>query len=146
MKTIDKPVIVEQTFNTSIHRVWDALTKLDEMKTWFFNAIESFVPEKGFETEFVVQVENRTFTHLWKITEVIPGKKIVYNWKYKEYPGDSFVTFELSNHNSNTKLKLTTEVIEDFASNIPEFTRESCENGWNYFIKESLKNYLELNR
>ena len=146
MKTTDKPVIVEQTFNKSIQIVWHVITNLNDMKKWFFNNIESFVPEEGFETQFPVQVKNRKFTHLWKLTQVIPNKKIVYNWKYKEYAGDSFVTFELTENKGNTKLKLTTEVIEDFAENIPEFTRESCKNGWHYFIKKSLKDYLELNR
>lgn len=146
MKTSDKPVTVEQTFNVSIQRVWESITKLDEMKAWYFNNIESFIPEKGFETQFTVQVENRNYTHLWRITEVIPNQKIVYNWKYEEYPGDSLVTFELSEQDSHTKLKLSAKVVEDFPSNIPEFTRESCENGWSYFIKKSLKNYLELNR
>jgi len=146
MKTSDKPVTVEQNFNVSIQRVWEAITKLDEMKAWYFNIIESFIPEKGFETQFTIQVENRNYTHLWRITEVIPNQKIAYTWKYEEYPGDSIVTFELSEQDSLTKLKLSANVVEDFPSNIPEFTRESCENGWNYFIKESLKNYLELNR
>ena len=59
------------------------------------NNIESFEPKIGFKTQFKVKSEDRTFTHLWTITEVEPLKKIVYNWKYEEYAGDSFVYFEL---------------------------------------------------
>lgn len=30
-----KPIIVEQTFNSPIQVVWDALTKEEQMKQWF---------------------------------------------------------------------------------------------------------------
>jgi hypothetical protein len=42
-----------------------------------------------------------------------------------------------------TKLTLTARVVEDFDDSIPEFKRESCVAGWNYFIKERLSDYLE---
>jgi len=145
MKTTDEPVIVEQTFNTSIDKVWKAITERDQMTQWFFENIESFRPEVGFETQFEVHVEGRVFTHLWKLTEVILHQKITYNWKYEEYPGDAFVTFELIEENSHVKLKLSFEVVEDFQDGIPEFTRESCIDGWNYFVGKNLKEYLETN-
>ena len=142
MKSTNAPIIVEETYSVSMKNVWDAITELDQMKMWFFNQIESFKAEKGFETQFVVEVENRKFTHLWKITEVIPNQKIKYNWRYKEYKGDSFVTFELAKEANYIKLKLTAEVVSSFPSDIPEFTRESGINGWEYFIKKSLTEYL----
>lgn len=49
------------------------------MRQWFFENIESFKPEVGFETQFNVQAESRNFLHMWKIIEVVPMKKIVYN-------------------------------------------------------------------
>jgi hypothetical protein len=38
---------------------------------------------------------------------------------------------------------LTVEVLEDFPDDIPEFRRESCIGGWNYFINHRLKEYLD---
>jgi len=143
MRNTDEPIIVEQTFDASIGKVWNAITKLDEMKQWFFKEIESFKPEVGFETQFVVQVDDRKFLHLWKLIEVIPMKKITYNWRYDHIPGDSLVMFELLEQNDQTKLKLTHEVIESFPEDIPEFSLESGIEGWTYFIKESLKEYLD---
>jgi uncharacterized protein YndB with AHSA1/START domain len=145
MKSTDAPVIVEQTFTASIQNVWNALTKLDEMKQWYFADIKSFRPEVGFETRFRVQVEDRKFTHLWKVTEVLPLQKITYNWKYEEYPGDSFVTFELLQEQRKVKLRLLVKIVENFPSHIPEFSRESCIGGWNYFIKKNLTEYLAAN-
>ena len=143
MNSSDDPIIVEQIYNSSIHKVWNAITKLDQMKQWYFDNITSFSPVVGFETQFEVKVEDRTFTHLWKLTEVIPLQKIVYNWKYEEYPGDSSVTFELSELDNQTKLRLTHHVEESFPDDIPEFTRESGILGWNFLIKERLKEYLK---
>ena len=55
MRKSDKPIIVEQTFNTSIETVWNAITEVDQMRKWFFDNIPSFKPEVGFETQFDVQ-------------------------------------------------------------------------------------------
>ncbi len=144
---VDKPesVIVEQTFNTSINRVWDAITNVEQMRQWFFENIKSFKPEVGFSTKFNVQSQDRDFIHLWELTEVLVKKRIVYNWKYEGYPGDSFVTFELFEQENGTKLRLTHEVTENFPADIPEFSRESCTEGWNYFIKNRLKEFLGKN-
>jgi len=146
MKKTDPPVIVEQVFKTPINEVWAAITNLPQMKQWFFENIPAFEPKVGFETVFIVENEGRVFPHLWKITEVEPLRKIKYNWKYNGYAGDSDVVFELIEDNSQTTLKLTHNVLESFSSHIPEFTRESCLEGWNYFIKQSLKAYLEGSR
>jgi uncharacterized protein YndB with AHSA1/START domain len=145
VKDTKEPIVVEQTFNTSINNVWNAITKVDQMRKWFFENIESFKPEVGFKTQFSVQSQDRSFLHLWKLTEVIHMKKIVYNWKYGSYSGNSFVTFELFEQENQTKLRLTHEVIESFPKDIPEFSRDSGIEGWNYFIRNRLKEFLKIN-
>ena len=143
---INQPIIVEQSFNVSIKTVWNAITEIDQMRQWFFNNIEDFKPEVGFKTQFNVQSEERNFLHLWEITEVDPFKKIVYNWRYGDYPGNSFVHFELFEQNIKTLLRVTSVVTEEFPDNIPEFKPESCRAGWNYFIKQNLKEFIEKNK
>lgn len=142
MKKVDEPVVVEQIFNTSVDKLWNAITRHEEMKQWFFDNIKEFKAEAGFKTKFPVQSGVRVFTHLWKIVEVVPFQKIIYNWKYEEYPGDSFVTFELFEQGDQVRLKLTTDIVKDFPDDIPEFSRESCVGGWNYFIRGNLKSYM----
>ncbi|WP_299190329.1 SRPBCC domain-containing protein [uncultured Aquimarina sp.] len=142
MKVTDDPIIIEEYYNASEEKVWRAITGVKEMKFWFFEAIKSFKAEVGFKTQFLVQVEDRNYTHCWEVTEVIPIKKITYTWSYIEYPGDAFVTFELFKTDHQTRLKLSLTVTEDFPSDIPEFTRESCIAGWNYFLGQRLKEYL----
>jgi uncharacterized protein YndB with AHSA1/START domain len=143
MKATDQPIIVEEFFKVSAETLWKAITELKQMKQWFFENIEAFEPKVGFETRFIVENEGRVFPHLWKITEVEPLKKITYNWKYEGYKGDSFLTFEIIKEEKNTKLKLVHTVSEDFPQDIPEFKRESCVSGWDYFIKQRLKEYLK---
>lgn len=143
MKTTDPPIIVEQLFNESISRVWQAITQHNQMIQWFFDNIPAFKAEVGFKTQFNVKAPSQDFLHLWEIIEVIPYQKIVYNWKYQDIAGDSFVIFELFEIDNHIKLVLTAEIIEDFDDAIPEFKYESGAAGWTYFIKEQLPKYLE---
>jgi len=142
MKKTDPLIIVEQTYNAPIEKVWNALTRKDQMNKWYFQQIETFNAEPGFETQFTLEHEGRAFTHIWKVTEVKFLEKIKTNWRFGEYEGDSFVTFELKPLNEGTALKVIVEVTADFPDGIKEFTRESCSGGWKYFNEESLLDYL----
>ncbi|AXG67831.1 hypothetical protein KORDIASMS9_00013 [Kordia sp. SMS9] len=122
MKTSEPPVIVSQNFAQSVETVWKAITEVSQMKHWFFDNIPDFKAEVGFQTKFTVKAPSLDFMHLWRIVEVIPHKKLVYNWKYEGLQGDSFVTFELQEKDQETLLMLTTKVTEDFSEDIPEFT------------------------
>ena len=141
----DSPVIVEQHFNIDPPILWEAITSQEQMIQWFFTDIPDFRPEVGFKTSFVVENEGRVFPHLWKIIEVIPNKKIVYDWRYEGYKGDSEVKFSIDKTTDGCKLTVEHTVGNPFDQSIPEFTRESCEGGWNYFIKESLVSFLNKN-
>ncbi len=52
MNSTEAPIVIEQSFDTSIDIVWDAITEVGQMKQWFFENIESFQPEVGFVTKF----------------------------------------------------------------------------------------------
>ncbi|MGB5749143.1 MAG: SRPBCC domain-containing protein [Desulfobacterales bacterium] len=143
MKKSDEPIVVEQVLNASMDTVWKSITEIDLMRQWYFDNIPSFRPEAGFETQFTIEHEGRVFPHKWKVTGVVPGRKIVYTWRFDGYAGDSYVAFELSEQGGSTKLRLTAIVTEDFPEGIPELTRESCIGGWEYFIQQSLKAFVE---
>jgi len=138
-----EPIVVEQTFKAPVETVWKAIAEKDQMRQWFFDAIPEFEPVEGFETQFNVRAENVDYLHLWTVKEVVPRKRIVYEWRYGGVPGNSTVTWELSETPEGTKLKLTHEGIETFPQDNPVFSRESAQKGWDYFIRESLKKYLE---
>jgi len=77
------------------------------------------------------------------VTEVIPKIKLVCNWTYEEYVGSADMVFDLIEENNFTKMQIKVIVLEDFPDHIPEFKRESCVGGWEYFIQNRLKEYLE---
>ena len=143
MDATAEPIVVEQIFNAPISVVWKAITDTDQMRRWFFETMTNFEPAVGFQTQFNVRVEDQDYPHQWKVTDVVPEKRIVYDWRYGGYPGDSSVTWELSETPHGTKLTLTHKGIETFPQDDPMFSRESGHAGWGYFLHESLKAFLE---
>lgn len=138
-----EPIVVEQSYGVSKSVLWNAITDPDQMRKWFFEPMEDFRPEAGFETEFHIHNEGKDYPHQWKIIEVIPGEKIVYDWRYRDLPGIGKVTWEVSGSSEGSHLKLRSEGLETFPDDDPSFTREAGVAGWNYFICESLKGYLQ---
>jgi uncharacterized protein YndB with AHSA1/START domain len=146
MKTNKPPI--QLTYNLASHpsTVWEALTQLPKMRLWFFDNIPAFEAQVGFKTSFAVQSEDRTFTHQWLITEVVPNKTISYQWQYLEYAGQAKLSFILTPTANGSSLEVLMHVTEDFPDGIPEFKRESCIGGWNYFIGQRLATYLNQNK
>ena len=138
-----QPFIIERVFNSPVSKVWSALTDNEQMKQWYFNLPE-FKPEVGFEFQFLAgESEDKQYLHLCKVTEVIPGKKIAYSWRYDGYPGNSIVSFELFEENSKTRLKLRHEGIETLGPGNPDFAKENFVQGWTQFMDKALKSFLE---
>lgn len=142
MKTAEEPIVVEQTFNVAPEDLWKTVTEHERMLGWYFKEIPDFKAEIGFETRFDIECDGRVFPHRWKIVEVEPGRRIVYDWAYDGYDGRSGVSFEVSEADGGSKLTLTHKMTEDSSNDIPEFTREAGLEGWTWFICESLPNYL----
>ncbi|HEY9048270.1 MAG TPA: SRPBCC domain-containing protein [Ohtaekwangia sp.] len=137
------PFTIERTYNAPIDSVWKAITDKSEMKQWYFDLAE-FRAEVGFEFQFSAKGNDGTvYVHLCKVTEVVKGKKLTYSWRYKDYEGNSHVTFELFKEGDQTRLKLTHTGLETFPANNPDFARKSFSDGWTYIVGTSLKNYLE---
>jgi uncharacterized protein YndB with AHSA1/START domain len=126
------PVVVERTYGASIDDVWKAITEIGQMKQWYMPALRAFEPRVGFETQFTVEHEGNKFPHVWKVTEVVPGKKIAYTWKFPGHPGESLATFELFAEGENTRLKLTHNGLETHdGRNNPALARKNFKWGWN---------------
>jgi uncharacterized protein YndB with AHSA1/START domain len=139
----NQPFVIERVFDVSVSKVWDALTKNEQMKKWYFQ-LPDFKPVVGFEFTFSGQGKEATeYKHLCKVTEVIPGKKLTYSWCYDGYPGNSFVSFELFEEGKKTKLKLTHTGLDSFKDAGLDFAIENFAEGWTQILDRSLKSYLE---
>src|SRR4051812_43203769 len=121
------PIVLERTYNAPIKKVWKAITEKEKMKKWYFD-LDEFKPQVGFEFSFAGQGhKGQKYIHLCKITEVITEKKLVYSWRYKDYEGNSLVTFELFEEGKEkTRVRLTHEGVETFPAG-EDFARTSFE-------------------
>ena len=137
----NEPFVIERTYNAHAEKVWQAITDKEKMKQWYFT-LDEFKPEVGFEFRFEGGSKEKTYLHICKITEVIPGEKLTHSWQYDGYPGESYVTFELSPEGDKTRLKLTHAGLETFPKE-KDFARESFAKGWTHIIGTSLPGYLE---
>lgn len=141
-----KPVIVEETVNAPVERVWRAITDKSEMKQWYFD-LDKFEARPGFEFRFPGQGQKgENYMHICTITEVIPNKKLQYTWRYEGYEGNSTVTFELFDEGDKTRVRLTHEGLETFPRNNPDFAVESFTGGWNELIGKLLPEYLDMTK
>ncbi len=137
-----KTVVVEEVYNAPVEAVWKALTDKKEMKKWYFDLSE-FKAEVGFEFQFTGQgVKGDNYLHLCKITEVIPLKKLQYSWEYENLRGYSLVTFELSQEENGTRLKLTHSGLETFPHYNADFDIKNFEGGWTELLTKLLRDYL----
>lgn len=136
-----EPFVIEQTYNATVSRVWEALTVNQKIKEWYFQ-LEDFKPEVGFTFRFSGTDNGVTFWHECIITEVVPLKKLSYSWRYLEYSGDSLVTIELFEEGEKTRLRLTHTGLETFPANNPSFAPESFAKGWAYITGISLRQFV----
>jgi len=137
----NEPFVIERTYNATAEKVWQAITDKNQMKQWYFD-LKEFKPEVGFEFQFYGGTPEKQWLHLCKVTEVIPMKKLTYSWRYDNYEGNSFVTFELFPEENKTRLKLTHSALETFPD-IPELRKENFAEGWTSLIGTSLNEFLE---
>ena len=137
------PFVIERTYNAPADLLWQAITEKERMKEWYFD-LKEFIPEKGFEFRFYGGHEDGIqYEHVCVITEMVPGKKLTYSWRYEGYSGISFVTFELFGEGNVTRLKLTHTGLETFPRDNPDFAKENFAEGWTHILGTSLKDYIE---
>jgi uncharacterized protein YndB with AHSA1/START domain len=138
-----RPVLIERVFNAPVQVVWQAITDKELMKQWYFD-LADFKPEIGFEFRFLGGEEGgHQYLHICTITEVIPGRRIKYSWRYEGYEGISYVSFELTSERNGTRLILSHEGLESFPQNISDFKKENFVEGWTQLIGTALKEFLE---
>ncbi len=136
------PIVIEHRVLASSNNIWLALTGHELMKLWYFDIAE-FRPEIGFKFQFRAGDDKQQFYHYCQVTEVVPGQKLAYTWRYDETP-DSLVRFELiSEGNSQTLVRLTHEGLDHFPKDKPAFAKINFAEGWKHIIGKSLKEFVE---
>lgn len=139
----ESPIVTERVLNAPVEKVWNAISSKEEMDKWYFK-IAAFKPEVGFRFQFDGEGhKGEKYVHHCEIKEVVPMRKLSYSWRYENMPGDSLVTFELEPEGNNkTRIKLTHTGVESFATDNPDFAKESFVQGWTEIIGKMLPDYL----
>lgn len=136
------PIVVEQTFDSTVDELWAAITQQDLMQQWLFAELKSFQPDVGFETEFTVHAEGKDYVHQWKVLTVTPRENLIYQWRYKGFPGDSSVSWQVTEKQGKAHLRFTHSGHETIQGD-DIFSYENGLAGWRYLIQESLKAFLD---
>ncbi len=136
-------LVKEVTLDAPQTKVWDALTKNELLKEWYFK-LEKFTPEVGFEFRFYGGKDDcHQYLHICVITEVVPEKKLVYSWRYDGDPGVSHVSWELFPEGDKTRLVLTHSGLDTFDQTNPDLVIGNFDEGWSYFLDKALKEFVE---
>lgn len=133
--------LIERTFNAPISTVWEALTDSAKMRQWYFD-IENFKAEPGFKFQFLAGSDQKQYLHICEVKEAGAEKILAYTWAYDNYPGKSYVKFELFSVGTDTRLTFTHTGLETFPKDDPNFAKESFAAGWTQIIGTNLKKFV----
>jgi len=126
---------IKRFINAPRNRVYAAWTDVEQLKQWFG-------PEKVRTRDIIadarvggkyqwdlVDPEGEEMTVFGEYRELVPGRKIVFTWKFEDDEDwknhTSVVTVELSDHDGGTELRLIHEQLPR------EQSRNGHNDGWN---------------
>ncbi|MEM7485070.1 MAG: SRPBCC domain-containing protein [Bacteroidota bacterium] len=117
----------EHSFNFPIEKVWDAISKADEISSWFVKA--DFKAESGYAYTFSSLEEDCP-----KITGVVKHAKpftLIYTWIVEGTDIETVVKWELTENDKGTKLVLEHSGISNYPENSAVTFFASFDAGWN---------------
>ncbi|HEY5992239.1 MAG TPA: SRPBCC domain-containing protein [Candidatus Udaeobacter sp.] len=126
---------IKRFINAPRERVYAAWTDPAELQRWFGPEdvrtikIAADVRVGGKYRWDLVKKDGEEWACLGEYRELIPGRKIVFTWKWDDDEAwenhDSVVTVELSDRDGGTEVKLTHEKLPS------EESRDRHNDGWN---------------
>jgi len=125
-----------------VDKVWDALTKPELIKKYFFGTNTETTWKVGSPIRFSGEWEGRKYEDKGTILDFKPKRLIRYEyWSSMSGIEDKpenyvIITYELTESNGNTTLEILQENIPD------EKTKEHSEQNWN-MVLEGLKKMVE---
>ncbi len=114
MRPVNDKIVKTHQFNYPISRVWDAISKEEEISAWFIKA--DFKAEPGYKYTFtneqtIIEGEVLTANPVYELvyTWIVRGTGVetVVSWKLEEKGGATFLTLEhsgLSNYPGETAI------------------------------------------
>jgi uncharacterized protein YndB with AHSA1/START domain len=130
----------EKVFNHPIEKVWNAISKAEEISTWFIKA--DFKAEKGYQYTFTSAVNEKGCTTITGTVKEATPYVLVYTWIVADTEVETTVTWTLETVAEGTKLHLEHLGISNYAGDTAIAMFESFNGGWNSCI-DQLTDYLK---
>lgn len=137
MKSI---ITKEVQFSHSIDKVWNAITKAEEISTWFIKA--DFKAEPGYQYTFTSPPNEKGCTVISGEVKQSSPYTLIYTWVVGDTNVETTVKWELESTESGTKLYLEHSGISNYAGDTAIAMFESFNGGWDNCI-EGLTSYLK---
>ena len=125
----------------SAKQVWDALTKKENQKIWYFD-IPQFSTEIGAKFDFY-ESEAKEYLHRCEVLDSVENKLFSHTWTHpNESKGSSVVTWKINEKDGVTTVTLTHTGLESFADGGDKFLPQNYQMGWDAIVKTNLRNFL----
>ena len=129
----------EQLFNHSIDAVWNAISRAEEISTWFIKA--DFKAEKGYNYTFTASEDKGCLTITGEVKQSDPYT-LVYTWIVENTDAETTVKWQLVPTKGGTKLYLKHSGISNYAGDTAIAMFDSFNGGWADCINQ-LSSYLK---
>ena len=129
----------EEVINHPIEKVWNAISKAEEISTWFIKA--DFKAEAGTQYQFTASEENGCVNITGEIKEATPYT-LIYTWIVQGTDVVTTVKWELKSEGEGTKLYLEHSGIANYPGDNAVKMFESFSGGWQGCVNQ-LQDYLK---
>lgn len=130
----------EVTFNHPIDKVWNAISKAEEISTWFIKA--DFRAEKGYKYVFTSEPNEKGCTTISGEVKNASPYLLIYTWVVADTKVETTVKWELETTGNGTKLVLEHSGISNYEGETAIAMFESFNGGWDNCIN-GLTDYLK---
>jgi len=136
-----KDIIKKETLlNHSIDTVWNAISKAEEISTWFIKA--DFKAEEGYKYTFTSEPNEKGCTVISGEVKKSTPYTLIYTWIVADTEVETTVKWELESTENGTKLYLEHSGITNYAGDTAVAMFESFNGGWDNCIN-GLTEYLK---
>ncbi|WP_343487812.1 SRPBCC domain-containing protein [Allomuricauda sp. d1] len=126
----------EYFFNHSIDKVWNAISREEEISSWFIKA--NFKAEKGYRYTFKADEEHGCTQITGEVKEANPYT-LIYTWVVEGTKAVTTVTWRLEQIDGKTKLNLQHSGISNYAGETAVSMFNSFSAGWDNCAEELTK-------
>ncbi len=130
----------EHVFSHTIDKVWNAISKAEEISAWFIQA--DFKAEKGYKYTFTAEPNEKGCTIISGEVKNANPYELVYTWIVGDTKTETTVSWKLESVEDGTKLYLEHSGISNYGGETAVKMFESFNGGWDNCISE-LSGYLK---